>query len=224
MYLIKSALSIKFLFIFLILTATYFAQAPFEGKVKIEVSEEGKKHLIDYMVKGQLFRIEMKDLAEAGAMIFDSQSKKMLIVMPEQKMYMEMPLDYSDVESYFDDESYENKIKMTGEKKTIHGYECEKWIVEDDGNTAEAWVTDELGGFMLMGNPMGENGSDWKSKLNAQNYFPMQVNIFKAGKLINTVEVVDIKPQKLDNSLFSAPSGYQKFDMPSFDMQKMNQK
>src|SRR5690606_16017415 len=113
----------------IIISAHTSAQTPFEGKIKIKITEEGKNHLIDYVVKGQKFRIEMKDVEEVGAMIFDAQSKKMLIVMPQQKMYMEMPLDYSDVDSYFEDESYENKIKMTGEKKTIKGYECEKWIV-----------------------------------------------------------------------------------------------
>lgn len=209
----------------LLLSATFIlwqtsgvAQTPFEGKIKIKISEEGKTHLMDYLIKGEKIRFELNDVDGVGAMIFDAQSKKMMIVMPQQQMYMEMPLDDTAENSYFEDESFEDKLTMTGEKKVIKGYECEKWIVEDEDFTTESWITDKLGGFMFMGNPMGENGSDWKSKLTAKNFFPMQVNVYKSGKLVNTIEVVDVNPQNLDNSLFSVPSGFQKFEMPSFNL------
>ncbi|MFO7524764.1 MAG: DUF4412 domain-containing protein [Ignavibacteriaceae bacterium] len=216
----KLFFTIFFIVLFFLPQNFVFAQTQFEGKIKIKISEDGKSQLMDYMVKGQKFRFDLKDVEEVGAMIFDSQSKKMMIVMPQQKMYMEMPLDLSEAESYFEDESFEGKITMTGEKKVIKGYECEKWIVEDEGYITESWITDKLGGFMFMGNPMGGGGSDWKSKLNAQNYFPMEVNVYESGKLVNTIEVVEVAPQNLDNSLFSAPSGFQKFEMPSFNLEQ----
>lgn len=222
MYNHKNLLSSLLLLLLIFSSPITFAQSSFEGRIKLQITEDGEKQLLDYIVKGNKFRMELKDVEEVGAMIFDTQSKKMMIVMPEQKMYMEMPFDISEEESYFEDETFEGKITMTGEKKVIKGYECEKWIVEDEGYTTESWVTDKLGGFMFMDNPMGGTGSDWKSKLNAKNFFPMQVNVYKSGKLVNSIEVVDVQPQKLDNSLFSAPSGFQKFELPSFNLDKQN--
>lgn len=210
----------KLLFAFLLITLSISlqnfssAQTAFEGKVKFQISENGNKHVMDYFVKGSKFRIDAKEMDEAGTMIFDSKAKKMLIIMPQQKMYMEMPLDLSGEDSYFDDESYKGKISRTGDKKVINGYECEKWIVEDGKTKAESWVTNELGGFMFFGNPM-DGGSDWKSKLSGENFFPMLVNVYEGGKLVNTMEVLEIQKQSLDNSMFSAPAGFQKFEMPS---------
>jgi frataxin-like iron-binding protein CyaY len=197
------------------------AQSQFEGKLKIQVTEEGKKHTMDYFVKGDKFRLEVKDMGETGAMIFDSKAMKMTIVMPQQKMYMEMPLDGIDTESYFDESTSKAKIKKTGESKTINGYKCEKWIIEDEGLNTEAWITTELGGFLFSGNPMAGGGSDWTSKLSAQSFFPMLAKVYESGKHLNTFEVLEVNKQKLDNSLFSAPSGYQKFEMPSFNLQNL---
>lgn len=215
----------KFFFTLLLVILTLvvhyanFAQTSFEGKIKIQLSEEGKKHTMDYLVKGDKFRLDVKDMDEAGAMIFDSKAMKMTILMPQQKMYMEMPLNDLDSESYFEEGSSPAKINKTGETKTINGYKCEKWVIEDEGLTTEAWITNELGGFLFLGNPMAGGGSDWTSKLSAQNFFPMLAEVYKSGKHINTFEVLEISPQKLDNSLFSAPSGFQKFDMPSLNIQ-----
>jgi hypothetical protein len=197
-----------------------FAQSSFEGKIKLLVSEEGSKNTIEYMAKGDKIRLEIADADEVGTMIFDAKNKSMMIIMPAQKMYMEMVFDLTGADSYFEDDSPSGKITRTGEKKIIKGYECEKWIAEDEGYRTESWLTDKLGGFMFFGNPMEAAGSDWKSKLSTPNLFPMLVNVYESGKLVNSIEVIDIKQQKLDNSLFSAPSGYQKFDMPSFNMQK----
>lgn len=196
-----------------------FAQSSFEGKIKLLVSEEGNKNTIEYMVKDDKIRLEIADADEVGSMIFDAKTKSMMIMMPEQKMYMEMVFDLTGADSYFEDDSHSGKITRTGEKKIIKGYECEKWIAEDEGYRTESWLTDKLGGFMFFGNPMEAAGSDWKSKLSTPNLFPLLVNVYESGKLINTIEVIDINKQKLDNSLFSAPSGYQKLDIPGFNMQ-----
>ncbi len=73
---------------------------------------------------------------------------------------------------------------------------------------------------MFYGNPMESTSFDWKSKLRTPNLFPLLVNIFESGKLINSMEVIEINPQKFENSLFSTPSGYQKFEVPSFNIKK----
>lgn len=215
----KNLLVVIVFLLSILMQNSLLAQSSFEGKIKLLVSEEGNKNNIEYMVKGEKIRLELADTDEVSSMIFDAKAKTMIIIMPEQKMFIEMSLDLTGTDSYFDSESDKSKIKRTGEKKIIKGYECEKWVVEDDIYITESWLTEKLGGFMFFGNPMEASGSDWKSKLSTPNLFPMLVNVFKSGKLVNTIEVVDINKQKLDNSLFSAPSGYQKLDIPVFNKQ-----
>jgi len=197
-----------------------FAQTSFEGKIKLQVSDEGERNTIEYLVKGERIRFDIADADAMGSMIFDAKKRSMMILMPQQNMYMEMDLNLTGADSYFEGDSYRGKIKRTGEKKTIKGYDCEKWIAEEDGQIIESWLTDQLGGFMFYGNPMDGSGADWKSKLSTPNLFPLLVNVFESGKLVSSMEVLEINSQKLENSLFLPPSGYQKFEMPSFNIQK----
>lgn len=218
----KRTFTSVFIYLLLSIACLIYPQTNFEGKLKIQISEQGTKHTMDYMVKGEKFRIEMKDTDEAAAIIFDQKLKKMLVVMTDQKMYIEMALDNIETESFFENNSTGSDITKTGETKVIHGFECEKWIIKEEGLTTEAWITSKLGGFFFSGNPMNEGGPDWTSKLSDQTFFPMLAKVFKSGKQINTFEVLEVTPQKLDISLFSAPSGFQKFEMPSFNMNKDN--
>ncbi|NBB88690.1 MAG: DUF4412 domain-containing protein [Bacteroidetes bacterium] len=41
-------------------------------------------------------------------------------------------------------EASEMEIRKTGETKTILGYTCEKYIIEDDKNYGEAWIADDF--------------------------------------------------------------------------------
>lgn len=197
-----------------------YAQTSFEGKIKLQVSDEGEKNTIEYLVKGERIRLEIANDDAMGSMIFDAKKRSMMILMPQQKMYMEIDLNLTGADSYFEGDSYQGNIKRTGEKKIIKGYECEKWIAEEDGQIIESWLTDQLGGFMFYGNPMEGTGSDWKSKLSTPNLFPLMVNVFESGKMVSSIEVLEINPQKLENSVFLPPSGFQRFEMPSINIQK----
>ncbi|MDO8549032.1 MAG: DUF4412 domain-containing protein [Ignavibacteria bacterium] len=141
--------------------------------------------------------------------------------MPEQKMYMELGSDYmpqNDVKM----EGKSPNIKRTGEFKDIKGYKCEKWIIKDDDNMVEAWMTDELGSFYMMTNPMNRGAQDkWQKQLQG-NYFPMKVEVIEDGEKKSSMEILSVNKMSLNADLFTLPKGFQKFDMPNMNMYKQN--
>ncbi len=201
-----------------IFTSILSAQSKFEGKVVFNFKDDNSSHDMTYFVKNNKFRIEVSEAGHDAAMIFSPEEKSMMMLMPEQKMYMEFPLDkLSKYNSDSKDKNDEGKITKTKETKVIKGYKCTKWVIDNPEGQSIAWMTDELGGFMFMKNPMMKDKEkpDWQKEIEAAGYFPMLViNNDKNGKEKSRLEVTDIEKKKLDSSLFSVPSGYNKFNMP----------
>ncbi len=198
-----------------------YSQSKFEGKVNFQVTDEsGKSTALNYFVKDKKFRMEGPE--NQGAFIFDASTNKMMILMDAQKMYMEIPFDLNE-EMSKSKEDAKGDFVPTGETKDILGYKCEKFTYTDDESKNEMWLTKELGGFMFFNDPKQMKGSenDWQTKLLSEGYFPMQVTELSSGGAVKSkFEVKSLEPKKLDNSLFSIPSGYQKFSMPNMNYDK----
>lgn len=209
-----------FIITFLILPLTFLqAQNKFEGKVVFQVEEDGNSETISYLVKGSKYRIEPQSNQGMGdaTMLYDADKKVMYMLMDDQKMYMEMPIDIGKeiAKDEADEDSY---FKNTGEVKNINGYDCEKFLFKDSDNSeGVAWMTKELGSFMFMGDPedMESSTSEWQKEIVAEGYFPMLVQKLDGTKVF---EVLELKKMNLDDALFSIPSGYSKFDMPGMNM------
>ncbi len=197
-----------------------FGQAHFQGKVDFQVTEGGKSSSLNYFVKDKKFRMESPN--DKGAFIFDASTNKMLIMMDEQKMYMEMPMDMNKMMKE-STEKANGDFKATGQTKDILGYNCEKFVYQDENSKNEMWLTKELGGFMFFNDPKQMEGSanDWQTKLLTEGYFPMVVNeLNNDGSVKSTFEVKSLQKMELDNSLFSPPAGYKKFSMPNMNLDK----
>jgi hypothetical protein len=195
---------------------TLHAQNAFEGKVKFKVSggDGDDSSLIDYFVKDDKIRMEVKD-AMGAVIIFDQKSVKM--IMESQGMYMEYPRDMMMGDH---NEEYENMDegkapKITDKKKDILGYECTLWTFESDEGLVEMWVTDELGSFVPMQSPMGGGEIPaWQQEIADGNFFPMSVIVNDDGDKVNAFEVVEVNKQDLNSDLFTVPKGLKKMDMP----------
>jgi len=203
---------------FLVFTTVLFSQTGFEGRVKIQVNDESDSQVMEYFAKNDKFRMESPE--GDGTIIFDLKAGKMLILMSEDKMYMEMPLEIpKDVKSKIDDAA--GSFRRTGETKEILGYTCEKFLFDDEGKKGEAWMTKELGGFMLFDDPskMQGSGQSWKTEIMQAGYFPVMVNeMDDTGAVQSSFKMLEIEPKTLDADLFTAPEGFQKFEMPNMNM------
>jgi hypothetical protein len=115
-------------------------------------------------------------------------------LMPEEEMYMEIPLDGTNVGAMENMEGLESraKAKVLG-KETVSGYECEKRSYEG---------TDKRQGSVIV----------WfSSKLD----YPVKIEMTAfRGEEGMTLEYRNIKPGKIPDSKFEIPSGYEKFAIP----------
>ena len=91
---------------------------------------------MDYLVKGNKLRMEIKD--EEGEnvsyMITDMQEMKMFMLMLENKMYMEYPIEKTMEESKEEMEEAMEKVQLTNETKEINGFNCQKIIYNGEEN------------------------------------------------------------------------------------------
>jgi hypothetical protein len=96
-------------------------------------------------------------------------------------------------------------VKATTEKKVINGYNCTKYLVTDEDNTSELWVTKDitLNLSSLFGTDAPELADGAVIKGNNKNT--------KTGETFS----FDVKPtaQKVDDATFKIPAGYQQMDM-----------
>ncbi|MCW8805036.1 MAG: DUF4412 domain-containing protein [Ignavibacteriaceae bacterium] len=192
------------LIIFLLAGIT-FAQEAFEGKVLFDVVVDGEKQVMDYYAKDKRFRMDMPD--KGGSILFDSHALKMYVIMDEEKMYMEsqmMPLSMG---------SGGGSVSKTGETKTILGYDCEKFVFEQEDLKGEAWMTKELGAFMFFMESQQEMPA-WQSEVLDAGYFPLQVTQFNKRENKQSVyNVIEVTPMELSSDLFVPPANYQKLDL-----------
>ncbi len=195
----------------LVVTGKTYSQDQFEGKITLNVYEQGKTHPVDFIVKGDKIRLDANEEGRQAQIIMDQGAKQVMIIMPEQKMYMAMPMpDVKQTENSgsSDDNS---KLVKTGETKEILGHTAYKYVYKDEDKTGEAWMTDEIGAFKLFDNPMQKNKPEWQKEIEDAGLFPLEVS--ENGKKV--MEVTNIEKKSFDESMFEAPAGYQKMDMPT---------
>ena len=181
-----------------------FAQKAFEGKVVFNVTTDGQTQAMDYYAKDRTFRMEVPE--QGGYIIFDSKASKMYIVMDEQKMYMETAIDQSN------SDKSTGSITKTGETKKILGFECEKFLFDQDGSKGESWMTKDLGAFMFFTESQ-QGMADWQKEILNEGYFPLQVTEYSNGKVESSYNVTEVTPKALSSEMFAIPSSYQKLDM-----------
>ncbi|GBD90845.1 hypothetical protein BMS3Abin04_01565 [bacterium BMS3Abin04] len=203
------------------------AQKTFEGKIKFKVTNNGEDMSMNYYMKNGEIRIDMPG-GMGGAMIY--KGKKMIIINPQQKMYMEFSVDKMKkmAKKFKSDDSdgdadnakdFDPAKWKTGETKTLFGHECELYRFTEDGQTTEMWVAKDMGNFMGAQNPMAPSSSPlWQQQLAGTNFFPLQVIVKdKDGKVNSKFEVVELKEQSLSDDLFNVPSGYNKVSIPGMN-------
>jgi hypothetical protein len=206
-----------------VLSISGFAQDNFTGEVKMRMSEsEGRAFDISYLVKDNLIRFGTDMEGQKMGIIFNSEKNVMLMIMDEQKMYMEMPMDMinKQMDKKGNNTDSENKFTATGETKEIIGYASEKWLYEDEKNKAEVWLTKDIGKFKFFEGGLGgmQKTEGWQSSIEKSGSFPVLViNRDKSGNELNRLEVLSVEKKELDDILFTVPSGYKKFDMPKMN-------
>ncbi|HEX2984535.1 MAG TPA: DUF4412 domain-containing protein [Ignavibacteriales bacterium] len=216
-----SAIRHKFkmiLFSLILLAGQGYAQTFFEGSLVFEISGGEELQKMKSYSKGGMIRLEPETPGQNFAMIYNKDANELLMLMPDQKMYMSMKMDPAETAEEGTEEN-NPEIKKTGEKKQILGYTAEKWIIKDEGTETEAWLTDELGGYFFMDNPMGKNKSlgSWENQKELMGKFPLQMIVKNEDGETATINVTDIKKGGVSDDMFKVPADFMKMDIPGMN-------
>jgi hypothetical protein len=179
-----------------------FAQAPsmspFTGDIAIK-NKEGKDLNGKLYFSGSKMRMDMNSGGRDAVMIYDIASKTSYMIMPQQKMYMEMKAGQmarnlpkiSDLKSYDPDHPCAQQENMTCEKigsETIDGRSTDHWTFKDDkdGSVMHAWIDRKI-------------------------HYPIRTTTPDSQ-----MDISNIQEGEPSASLFEIPSDYRKFDMGAF--------
>jgi len=185
-----------------------------------DASRDGPQS-IDYLVKEGYIRMEVATARGQASMIMDFKNQQMLVLMPQQRMYMVQPFPQAPAGQASSPAAKQlgADVQVTTEKDTILGYECTKIVSSSPEGKAEVWVTDQLGTFMGLSPGAGGPGrraqapQPWESALKGKGFFPMRVVATSNGRGTFRLEVTSVEKKSLPDSEFAPPDGWRKFDI-----------
>jgi hypothetical protein len=205
-----------------ITTSATLSAATFEGTVRMKMSQpRGDALEMTYRVKEGFVRTEIQTEKSTIATIVDLTKQEMLILMPEQKMYMTQSFAAA-AEAAQSGKHAEVSFEKTSETEKILGYDCVKYVSKSKDQISDVWVTEELGRFVGLGQGGNAGGrraqkpASWESALMNKDIFPLRV-VSRNPKGVEQfrMEAVAVEKQAQPATLFAPPAGYQKFDMGS---------
>ena len=171
-----------------LLSASLAQAAEFSAKV---ITKAGGMEIPGKMyIKGEKARNEVQMAGHSTVQIMRPDKKVVWVIMPQQKAYMEMSFtkDHEQKMLKISEQAKANMKKIGTE--TVNGYECDKYETtmgpEGKSQKQYIWVAPKLGVPIKM---VSEDGSF-------------------------SLEYKDIKPEKLEDSLFELPKGYRKMQLP----------
>ena len=146
---------------------------------------------------GQRVRMEMTAQGNTSIMISDQSRKIAYVVMPQQKMYMEMSTDRPGAQRGPDWQAYD----ATNPCKTMQDTTCERIGTEAvDGRMCNKWKFTST----------GKNGNSSRTVWIDQNTGIPIKTLVSDGTMM---ELTNIKVGPQSAGLFEVPAGYQKMDM-----------
>ena len=191
--------------------AALFAQ--FEGAITVGFTASQGTQQMTYQIRNNVIRLDFTGGGMAGYLLHDNAKNTTKMVMPAQKMYMDMGA----MQGMMAQETAKSgpaDIKLTGKKETIAGYECEHAIVTSDDGQYDVCLAKGLGSFYMQQGPMGRGNAGGPPPALARlgrDLFPLKVQ--KVGGDVS-MQVTKIEKKALDASMFEVPAGFQSMSMP----------
>ncbi len=183
-----------FAFLFILNALTLVAQAPQSFSADMKMTGKNITATGKLFSSGDKVRMETTAMGRSSVVIADNTKKLAWMLMPEQKMYMEMSTENAQrrgpsYRNYNPANPCEGIADTTCQKvgtETVNGELCDKWQFVSKGK--------------------GPNLTTWISK---STNIPIK-SVTADG---STMELSNIKVGPQSASLFELPTGYQKFDM-----------
>jgi hypothetical protein len=203
----------------------------FEGTVTVKITSGSKDgpQTADYSIREGAMRVDIMTSKGGGSFITDFKNKQIIILMPQQQMYMVHDLTDPRVQrptaasapAPAARTAPDGTFRDTGTKETIAGYSCEKYeVTNSKGEVSDIWATDQLGmfgGLSMAGGPgrRSQVPPEWENIVKGSGFFPLRVVTFDGGKEKFRMEATAVNKTSLPDSVFRAPDGWRKFDLGS---------
>ena len=199
-------------------------QTSFADWVVIQkATTDGQTQEVSIKIKGDKTRM---DLGQQMSMVADGAAGNMVMLMHAQKMMMKM--DAESLKSMMamaggamGGSKPADKPVATGQKEKVGSYDCEVYTWSGQIGTGKFWVAKDFPGYQelnaaqdklmkAMGNPaaaLSPQASDFPGMV-------IKSEMTMMGK--STVsELVSAKEEKVEDSAFALPEGYQEMKMPA---------
>lgn len=180
----------------LLASSAAFSQQP--QRPQVEYSADSMMETAEVSMKGRVYSTptrERREMVQGGQKMITIQrqdKKAVWMLMPEQKMYMEMNRDEKRAPD--DLSGYKTELTVVG-SETVNGVSTTKnKVIMTDSKGAK------MGGFMWI----TKDGITVKMDVIAMD---------KGGKQRMKMELTNLKVTKQDPALFEIPGGYTKMDM-----------
>jgi uncharacterized protein DUF4412 len=189
----------------------------FNGVMQFVTYENDADHpdTMTQMTKGS--RIRMEGMGKGGVMIMDGT--KRIIIIPEQKQYMELPASAGAKEAAKESAKHHGVAVKTGKMETVAGIRCENWHYEgtnDDGQPEEGDACLAKGAGFMLGRLSGDMSiqvfdAGGQAFNDAINHGSGLMKVTTDGKVVFTA--VKAQATALPDAMFAPPADYTKFDM-----------
>lgn len=188
----------------------------FEGEISMHTTRAGQP-AVDMVVKAKKdkLRFDTTTNGKAGSAIFDPAQNKVVLVMDEQKAYMDMDFASPSAPTPNADPKTSVTDKL-GTKDVVAGFECENWVVKDgSGKRSEVCIAEGIAFFDMDGLRNGQSASSWSKQMREKKLFPLRsVDFDASGKETSRTEATKIEKKSLDDATFEVPKGYTKITLP----------
>jgi hypothetical protein len=198
-------------------------------------AEKPKTDITKMYLSGNNVRTEtFNEDKSTGAAIIKVKEKNIIILMDEEKKYMEVDFEalkqmanaFKNMKPQEQKEEKtpqkKPKITKTGKSMTILGYKCDEYIMEDEETNSSAWVCPNFTNFWKIFSEIGKSfemdkskgPNEWFTDVVGESGFPFKTTEkTKDGKLVSEWEITNLDKSKLDASLFTPPKDYTKMNM-----------
>lgn len=175
--------------------------------------------------EGLLVRLDKKDFV-----ILTGDEQALKISKADITSMMNM-FDGQDEASDVAEEADDLNIKRTGETKSIHGYNCEKFILRDNDNEnahTEIWMTKDINvEWGMLAEPWTGSADEIVSSFPTdlvfnKKYFPVLVENYENEKLESKLEAIHIDEKSLNSGVVSVPTGISTMSFQEYLFNKMN--
>ena len=208
----NSALKILIISLTIIFSNNLFSQ--FTGEISFKKTTGANEINYKYYINNNDIRIEEIDSEEKieGIKLINLSTKKINILSPERKLYIEASELRGPAE-------VKVKIEKTGKTKIILEKECQKIIVtcNDQDRQVTYWVTKGEYNFFLpmleLINRREKHAVYYQKISNIKGCWPMKSSeyVLSTGKLISEMTTSSIINNEVKSEVFMIPSDYELF-------------